>query len=87
VILDEPTAALAVQQTGQVLRLIRTLADRGLAVVVISHSLPDVFAVADRIWVLRLGTNAAVFDRATASSQEVVSAMTGGATLPEEGSL
>jgi D-xylose transport system ATP-binding protein len=85
VILDEPTAALAVQQTAQVLKLIRTLAGRGLAVVVISHSLPEVFVVADKIWVLRLGANAGVFDRGAVSSQEVVSAITGGAALPEEG--
>src|SRR5260370_1034612 len=83
VILAEPAAAIAVQQTAQVLRLIRTLSDRGLAVVVISHSLPDVFAVADKIWVLRLGANAGIFDRATASSQEGGSAITCGATLPE----
>jgi D-xylose transport system ATP-binding protein len=85
VILDEPTAALAVRQTAQVLQLIKTLASRGLAVIVISHSLPDVFAVADKIWVLRLGVNAGVLDRATASSQQVVSAITGGSSLPEDG--
>ena len=55
VILDEPTAALGVAQTGQVLQLVRRLADQGLAVVMISHNLNDVFAVADRVAVLRLG--------------------------------
>src|SRR5690349_13686625 len=57
VILDEPTAALGVAQTRQVLDLVRRLADRGLAVVLISHNLHDVFEVADRITVLRLGRN------------------------------
>lgn len=56
VILDEPTAALGVSQTAQVLDLIRTLAQRGIAVIVISHNLNDVFAVADRIAVMHLGT-------------------------------
>jgi ABC-type sugar transport system ATPase subunit len=55
VILDEPTAALGVSQTEQVLQLIRRLAERGIAVLVVSHNLTDVFAVADRIGVLRLG--------------------------------
>src|SRR5438132_14168935 len=55
VILDEPTAALGVAQTQQVLELVRRLADQGLAVVLISHNLHDIFAVADRITVLRLG--------------------------------
>jgi D-xylose transport system ATP-binding protein len=56
VILDEPTAALGVSQTAQVLQLIRTLASRGIAVLVISHNLTDVFSVADRIAVMHLGT-------------------------------
>ena len=55
-ILDEPTAALGVTQTGQVLDLIRTLSSRGIAVLVISHNLNDVFAVADRIAVMYLGS-------------------------------
>ena len=80
-LLDEPTAALGVEQTAQVLRMIRDLAARGLSILVISHSLPDVFAVADRIWVLRLGTNAGVFDRRRTTPEEVVSAITGGTTL------
>jgi D-xylose transport system ATP-binding protein len=78
VLLDEPTAALGVEQTAQVLRMIRDVAARGLAVLVISHSLPDVFQVADRISVLRLGANAGTFDRRATSPQTVVAAITGG---------
>jgi D-xylose transport system ATP-binding protein len=81
VILDEPTAALGVQQTAQVLALIRRLASQGQAVLVISHSLPDVFAVADRICVLRLGANAGTFDRRDSNPDQIVSAMTGGLGL------
>jgi D-xylose transport system ATP-binding protein len=81
VLLDEPTAALGVQQTAQVLELIRRLADSGQAILLISHSLPDVFAVADRICVLRLGANAGTFLRAEANVEKVVSAMTGGFTV------
>jgi D-xylose transport system ATP-binding protein len=81
VILDEPTAALGVQQTQQVLGLVRRLADQGQAVLLISHSLPDVFTVADRIVVLRLGANAGSFVRRETAVDEVVSAMTGGLTL------
>ena len=62
VILDEPTAALGVAQTRQVLDLVRRLAERGLGVVVISHNLHDIFEVADRITVLRLGQRVAVFE-------------------------
>ena len=64
VILDEPTAALGVAQTAQVLELVKRLAEQGLAVVIISHNLHDVFEVADRITVLRLGRNVGVYDRA-----------------------
>ena len=63
VILDEPTAALGVAQTRQVLDLVRRLAERDLGVVVISHNLHDVFEVADRITVLRLGQRVAIFER------------------------
>jgi D-xylose transport system ATP-binding protein len=77
VLLDEPTAALGVSQTEQVLKLIRTLADRGLGVVVISHNLENVFAVADRIVVLRLGRRAASFDVRGVSREDVVAAITG----------
>jgi D-xylose transport system ATP-binding protein len=78
VILDEPTAALGVAQTEQVLQLVRRLADQGLAVVLISHNLHDIFAVADRITVLRLGRNVAVYQRAQTTQQEVVEAITAG---------
>jgi len=78
VILDEPTAALGVAQTRQVLDLVRRLGDRGLGVVIISHNLHDIFEVADRITVLRLGQNVAVFDRATTSQEDVVHAITAG---------
>lgn len=81
VLLDEPTAALGVQQTAQVLEVVKRLAETGNAVLLISHSLPDVFAVADRICVLRLGANAGTFDRADATVEKVVSAMTGGFTV------
>jgi D-xylose transport system ATP-binding protein len=78
VILDEPTAALGVAQTRQVLDLVRRLAERGLGVVIISHNLHDVFEVADRITVLRLGRRVAQLDRATTTQQEVVQAITAG---------
>ncbi|HUQ21570.1 MAG TPA: ATP-binding cassette domain-containing protein [Gaiellaceae bacterium] len=78
VILDEPTAALGVSQTEQVLELVRRLADQGLAVVLISHNLHDIFAVADRITVLRLGRSIAVYERDQTTQQEVVEAITAG---------
>ena len=78
VVLDEPTAALGVAQTRQVLDLVRRLADRDLGVVIISHNLQDVFEVADRITVLRLGQRVAVLDRAETTQQEVVQAITAG---------
>jgi D-xylose transport system ATP-binding protein len=77
VILDEPTAALGVQQTAQVLALIKRLKGRGLGVIVISHNLRDVFEVVDRIWVMRLGANGGEFDVNNTSEQEVVAAITG----------
>jgi D-xylose transport system ATP-binding protein len=77
VLLDEPTAALGVAQTAQVLALIRRLRERGLGVLVISHNLADVFEVTDRIFVLRLGRRAASFDTATANEEDVVAAITG----------
>jgi D-xylose transport system ATP-binding protein len=78
VILDEPTAALGVAQTEQVLALVKTLVEQGLAVVLISHNLHDIFEVADRITVLRLGRNVAVYDRATTTQETVVHAITAG---------
>ncbi len=78
VILDEPTAALGVAQTEQVLALVKRLAERGLAVVLISHNLHDIFEVATRITVLRLGRDVGVYERAKTTQQEVVHAITAG---------
>ncbi len=78
VILDEPTAALGVAQTRQVLDLVARLAERGLAVILISHNLHDIFEVADNISVLRLGQNVAEFKRTETTQQEVVQAITAG---------
>jgi D-xylose transport system ATP-binding protein len=83
VVLDEPTAALGVAQTAQVLQLIHTLREQGLGVVVISHNLADVFEVADDITVLRLGRQVGVLDAKRTNSEEVVAAITG-ANLREE---
>ncbi|MGI5459194.1 ATP-binding cassette domain-containing protein [Streptomyces sp. CA-249302] len=77
IILDEPTAALGVAQTAEVLDLIERLRDRGLGVIMISHNMEDVRAVADRVVVLRLGRNNGVFDVDTVSSAEIVAAITG----------
>jgi len=78
VILDEPTAALGVAQTEQVLALVKRLAEQGLGVVLISHNLHDIFEAADRITVLRLGRNVGLFDRRSTTQQEVVQAITAG---------
>jgi len=78
VILDEPTAALGVAQTEQVLALVRRLAEQGLGVVIISHNLHDIFETATRITVLRLGRNVGVYERATTTQQDVVHAITAG---------
>jgi D-xylose transport system ATP-binding protein len=77
VILDEPTAALGVTETAEVLAMIHRLRERGLGVIVISHNLDTVFDVADRIVVLRLGRRVAEFDRATTRREEVVGAILG----------
>jgi D-xylose transport system ATP-binding protein len=77
VLLDEPTAALGVAQTAQVLSLIKRLKERDLGVVVISHNLADVFEVADRIFVLRLGRAGGDFDAHQTTEEHVVSAITG----------
>jgi len=77
IILDEPTAALGVAQTAEVLDLVERLRDRGLGVVMISHNMEDVRAVADRVVVLRLGRNNGVFDVDSVSSEEIVAAITG----------
>jgi len=78
VILDEPTAALGVAQTEQVLELVRRLAEQGLGVALISHNLHDIFETAHRITVLRLGRNAGLFEREKTTQQEVVHAITAG---------
>ena len=83
VILDEPTAALGVVQTQQVLELVGRLKERGLGVVVISHNLDNVFHVADRIVVLRLGRRVASFDRRSTSRTDVVAAITTAAKAQE----
>jgi len=82
VMLDEPTAALGVAQTKQVLDLILRLKQRGLAVIVISHNLADIFEVADRIVVLFLGRNAGDYVRTETTREEVVRAITSGPGIP-----
>jgi D-xylose transport system ATP-binding protein len=77
IILDEPTAALGVAQTAEVLDLIERLRERGLGVIMVSHNMEDVRAVADRIVVLRLGRNNGEFDARTVTSEQVVASITG----------
>ncbi|HEV2404634.1 MAG TPA: ATP-binding cassette domain-containing protein [Ktedonobacterales bacterium] len=77
ILLDEPTAALGVAQTRQVLNLIRRLREQGLAVVVISHNLADVFEVTDRVIVMRLGRRVTTFDVRNTTAEQVVGAITG----------
>ncbi|MEU5438398.1 ATP-binding cassette domain-containing protein [Streptomyces sp. NPDC020719] len=77
VILDEPTAALGVEQTAQVLDLVERLRERGHAVILISHNMADVKAVADKVAVLRLGRNNGVFEVKTTSQEDIISAITG----------
>ena len=79
VILDEPTAALGVAQTRQVLDLVKRLADQGLGVIVISHNLHDLFEIADRFLVLRLGQSIGTYRSEDTSQQEIVEAITAGA--------
>ena len=81
VILDEPTAALGVKESGQVLQLIRDLRDRGLPVILISHNMPHVFEVADRIHIQRLGRRAAVVTPQSHTMAEAVAIMTGAAVV------
>jgi fructose transport system ATP-binding protein len=83
VILDEPTAALGVKEGGMVLELIRRVRDRGLAVILISHNMPHVFEVADRIHVARLGKRCAVLDPKKIGMSDTVAVMTG-ALRPED---
>lgn len=77
IIMDEPTAALGVRESGMVIDLIRSIRERGIPVVLISHDMPNIFAVADRIHVHRLGKRAAVVDPTQRSMSEVVALMTG----------
>ena len=77
VLMDEPTAAISVRQVAEVLNLIRHLRDRGIAVILISHRMPDVFAVADRIVVMRRGTKVADKAIAASSPEEVTGLITG----------
>ena len=77
VMLDEPTAALGVAQTAEVLNLVERLRGRGLGVVLISHNMADVQAVADRIYVLRLGKNGAEFNIGDVTTEQLVAAITG----------
>ena len=79
IMLDEPTAALGVEQTAEVLNLIERLREKGLAVIVVSHNMDDVFAVADRIIVLRLGSNNGEFVPRESTKDDIVAAITGSA--------
>ena len=80
VIMDEPTAALGVRESGMVLELIQEVRNQGLAVIMISHNLPEVFAVADRITVLRLGRTITTLRREDTTLEAVVGMMTGAVT-------
>jgi D-xylose transport system ATP-binding protein len=82
--LDEPTAALGVAQTEQVLNLVTRLKENGLGVILISHNLGDVFQVADRITVLRLGRNNGDYPASPDQRRAVVSAITGAGDAPKE---
>jgi simple sugar transport system ATP-binding protein len=84
IIMDEPTAALGVVQSARVLDVIRQVRERGLAVVLISHNMPEVLQVADRIEVLRLGRRVATIARADATLESLVGAMTGALELEEQ---
>jgi D-xylose transport system ATP-binding protein len=85
VILDEPTAALGVSQTEQVLALVKRLAEQGLGVILISHNLHDIFEAADRITVLRLGRDIGVYDREQTTQDEIVHAITAGVATKVSG--
>jgi fructose transport system ATP-binding protein len=83
IVMDEPTAALGVRETGAVLNLIREVRAQGLAVIMISHSLPEVFEVADRITILRLGRTVRTMHRDETSLTEIVGMMTGAVVSAE----
>jgi simple sugar transport system ATP-binding protein len=78
IFMDEPAAALGVVQTARVLDLIRSVRDNGIAVVLMSHNMPQVIQVADRVEVLRLGRRVATFNRGEATIERLVTAMTSG---------
>ena len=80
VMLDEPTAALGVAQTAEVLNLVERLREKGLGVILISHNMSDVMAVADRVSVLRLGRNNGTFNVSETTSQDIIAAITGATT-------
>jgi fructose transport system ATP-binding protein len=84
IILDEPTAALGVRESNQVLKLIESIRDRGLPVILISHNMPQVFQLADRIHIQRLGKRAAVVSPKTISITDAVAVMTGALTVAPE---
>jgi fructose transport system ATP-binding protein len=86
VILDEPTAALGVKESGQVLNMIRDLRDRGLPVILISHNMPHVWEVADRVHIQRLGRRIAVIDPKVVSASDGVAIMTGAVSVAADGS-
>lgn len=81
VILDEPTAALGVRETGQVLKLVRDLREQGLGVILISHNMPNVFEVADRIHIQRLGRGVGVITPSSHNMEDAVAIMTGAKTI------
>jgi fructose transport system ATP-binding protein len=83
--MDEPTAALGVKETGQVLDLIRRVRDRGLPVILISHDMPHVFELADRIHIQRLGARAAVVTPKSATMEDAVAIMTGAKQVTSAG--
>jgi len=84
IILDEPTAALGVRESRQVLKLIESLRERGMPVILISHNMPQVFEVADRIQIQRLGKRAAVVTPKTHTMNDVVAIMTGAMTVDKK---
>ena len=85
IFMDEPTAALGVVQRGRVLDNIRRVRDRGISVVLISHNMPEVLAVADRVEVLRMGRRVARYNAAQTSVEQLVGAMTGALDVPPGG--
>lgn len=84
IVLDEPTAALGVRESGQVLRLITDLRERGIPVILVSHNMPHVFEVADRVHIQRLGRCAATITPSSHSMSDAVAIMTGAVTVPTD---